>query len=67
MGMESLLTTVDFLPVLQPGEFADAIVIEVDSSDVDSLRLVVVPNEAECNVDADNEIVLSMPFCMPPG
>jgi hypothetical protein len=67
MGMESLLKTEGFLPVLQPGEFADATIIEVDTSDVDSLRLVVIPNEAECKVDGDNEIVLSKPFCQAPG
>jgi uncharacterized protein GlcG (DUF336 family) len=67
MGSESLLTTVDFLDVLQPGQFADAVVIPVMTTDLDSLRLVAVPNEAECNVDGDNEVVLEKPFCNAPS
>jgi hypothetical protein len=66
-AVESLLKTVPFADVLQPGQFADAIVIEVDAADYQSLRLVAVPNEAECKEDGDNEIILEQPFCMAPG
>ena len=51
----------------EPGEFADAISIDVDTTDVDELRLEAVPNEAECIVDPANEIVLEAPFCKIPG
>ncbi len=67
MGMETLIKSVDFLDVLQPGQFADALVIPVNTAGLDSLRLVAVPKEAECVVDGDNEIVLEKPFCMAPG
>lgn len=67
MGMETLIKSVDFLDVLQPGQFADALVIPVNTAGLDSLRLVAVPQEAECVVDGDNEIVLEQPFCMAPG
>lgn len=65
--VDSLLQTVPFAQVLQPGQFADAIVIEVDAVDYQSLRLVAVPNEAECKEDGDNEVILEEPFCMAPG
>lgn len=67
MGVESLIQEVPVDIILQPGEFADAISIDVDTTDVDELRLEAVPNEAECIVDPANEIVLEAPFCKIPG
>ena len=66
MGMESLLKTVDFFDILAPGEFADALIIPVDTAGVETLRLVAVSKETECKVDADNEVVLTQPFCEAP-
>jgi hypothetical protein len=67
MGVESLLQTVDFPGPLQPGEFADAIAIPIDTKDLEKVRLVATPKEAECVVDMANEIVLEPPFCTIPG
>ncbi len=67
MGVESLLQEVPVDIILQPGEFADAIAIDVDTAGIDELRLEAVPNEAECIVDPANEIVLEAPFCKIPG
>ena len=66
-GMESLITSVDFLAPLAPGEFADAQSVEVASAGLEQIRLVAVPKEAECVVDPSNEIVLDPPFCTAPG
>jgi hypothetical protein len=67
MGMESLQKSVDFPGALQPGEYADAVSIQIDTKNLESLRLVAVPKEAECKVDPGNELVLKPPFCMAPG
>jgi len=65
-GMETLLKTAEFLDILAPGEFADALIIPVDTAGVETLRLVAVSKETECKVDADNEVVLTQPFCEAP-
>ena len=67
MKVESLIQTVPVDIVLQPGEFADAISIDVDTTGIDELRLEAVPNEAECIIDPANEVVLEAPFCKIPG
>ena len=67
MGMESLQKSVDFPGALQPGEYADAVSIQIDTTNLENLRLVAVPKEAECKQDPDNELVLKPPFCMAPG
>jgi hypothetical protein len=67
MGMESLLKSVDVPLALQPGEFADAISILVDTTDLEQLRLVATPKESECKIDMANEIVLEPPFCTAPA
>jgi len=66
-GVESLLQQLPVDIVLQPGEYADAMSIEVDVEGVDELRLVALPNEAECIVDSANELSLMAPFCVIPG
>lgn len=63
MGMESLISSVDVPLALQPGEFADAISIGVDTTDLEQIRLSATPKESECKVDAANEIVIVPPFC----
>jgi len=67
MGIESLIQEANIDIILQPGEFADAISIDVNTAGIDELRLLAVPNEAECVVDPANEIVLEAPFCKIPG
>lgn len=52
---------------LQPGEFAPAFGIPIDTADLEQIRLVAKPKETECKVDPDNEIVLTPPFCTAPG
>ena len=67
MGVESLIDTIPIDIVLQPGEVADGIPIEVMAAGAEKIRLVATPNEAECVVDPVNEIVLEAPFCTIPG
>ena len=68
MGMpEALLKSVDVPLALQPGEFADAISIPVDTTGLEQIRLSATPKETECNIDMDNEIVIKPPFCAAPG
>ncbi len=67
MGIESLIQVEKIDIVLQPGEFADAISIDVNTAGIDELRLLALPNEAECIVDPANELVLEAPFCKIPG
>ncbi len=66
-GVESLRQEVPVDIVLQPGEYADALPIEVDVEGVGELRLLAVPNEAECIVDSANEVSLVAPYCVAPG
>jgi hypothetical protein len=40
---------------------------EVDSADLEQIRLVAISKEAECVIDPSNEIVLKPPFCTAPG
>ncbi len=67
MGVEMLITSVEAPEVLQPGQFADAIEIQVDTTDLEQIRLVATPKESECIVDMANELVLEPPFCSIPG
>ena len=67
LGVESLVTSVPFVDILDPGEYAPAFVIDIDTTDLDQIRLVAVAKEAECKVDADNELVLMPPYCTAPG
>jgi hypothetical protein len=67
MGVESLVQEIPVDVVLEPGEYADAMSIDVNTAGLDELRVVAVPNEAECIVDPANEIVLEAPFCTIPG
>ncbi|MCA9719322.1 MAG: VCBS repeat-containing protein [Myxococcales bacterium] len=65
-GMEMLLDEVPYNETIEPGVFTDSLPIEVQAANLESARLVAVPNEEECNVDEDNEILLMPPFCMVP-
>ena len=67
MGVESLLETVPFAEVLDPGEYAPAFSIDIDTTDLQQLRLVAKAKELECKLDPGNEIVLKPPFCNVPG
>jgi hypothetical protein len=67
MGVESLITAVDVPGPFAPGEFLDAIVVPVVTTDLEQIRLVSKPKESECVVDMANEIVLVPPFCTVPG
>jgi len=63
LGVESLITSIDVPLALQPGEFADAISIPVDTTNLDEIRLSATPKETECKIDMANEIVIIPPFC----
>ncbi len=67
MGVETLHDTVQFPGILQPGEYADAVSIKVDTKDLDQLRLKAVAKEEECKADPANEVIIVPPFCMAPG
>ena len=67
MGVETLDQEVPFDQVLQPGEFADSIMIQVNTADVESVRLFAKPKETECVVDPADELIIMAPFCMIPG
>ena len=67
MGVETLQDTIAFPGILQPGEYAPAASIKVDTTDLDQLRLLAVAKEAECKPDPANEIIIVPPFCMAPG
>ncbi len=67
MGVESLMKSVPFVDVLAPGEYAAAFSIEIETAGLEQLRVVAKAKEAECKIDADNEIVLMPPFCTAPG
>ena len=67
MGVESLIKSVDFPGVLQPGEYAAGVSIQVDTKNLEALRLVAVAKEAECKADPANELVVVPPFCSAPG
>ena len=67
MGVETLSQSIPFNQVLQPGEFADALIIAVDTTDLEKVRIAAAPKEAECKVDPADELVVEPPFCMIPG
>ena len=67
MGVESLLKSVPFIDVLDPGEYAAAFSIDIDTTDLEQIRLVATAKEIECKIDPANEIVLMPPFCSAPG
>ena len=67
LGVESLDQTIPFAQPLQPGEFAAAVLIQVKTTDLEKVRIVAVPKEAECVVDPADELVVEAPFCMIPG
>jgi hypothetical protein len=67
MGVESLDQEVPFDKILAPGEYADAILIQVNTEGVDALRIFAKPKESECKVDPADELILEAPFCTIPG
>lgn len=67
MGVESLVKSVPFAEVLDPGEYAAAFSIDIDTTDLEQIRVVAVAKEPECKVDPGNEILLVPPFCTAPG
>ncbi len=67
MDVETLDQELPFDQVLEPGEYADATMIQVDTTDVDSVRIFAKPKETECNIDPADELMIEKPFCMVPG
>ncbi len=67
LGVESLITSVPFLDVLDPGEYAPAFVIDINTAELEQIRVVATAKEAECKVDGDNELILMPPYCTAPG
>jgi hypothetical protein len=67
MGVETLDQEVPFDQVLAPGEYADAVMIQVNTAGVDTVRIFANPKETECKVDPGDELVIEAPFCMIPG
>lgn len=66
-GIEKLLATKEFDMVLDPGEVSEGQSVLVDTTGLDSLRMVAKPAEEECIVDPADELVLLPPFCATPG
>ncbi len=67
MGVETLDQELPFEQVLEPGEYADAMMIQVNTADVDLVRIFAKPKETECNIDPADELTIKAPFCMVPG
>ncbi|MBK9753887.1 MAG: VCBS repeat-containing protein [Nannocystis sp.] len=67
MGVEKLLATKQFDMVLAPGEVSEGQSVLVDTTGLDSLRMVAKPAEEECVVDPADELLLVPPFCTAPG
>ena len=67
MNVEKLLATKEFDSVLAPGEVSEGQSVLVDTTDLDSLRMVAKPGEEECVVDPADELVILPPFCTAPG
>jgi hypothetical protein len=66
-GVESLDQELPFDTILAPGEYADAVMIQVTTTDVEAIRIAVKPKESECTIDPADELVLVPPFCIAPG
>ena len=66
-GVETFAQEIPFDQVLAPGQYSDAIMIQVDITDVELVRIFTNPNESECNVDPADDLVIEAPFCMVPG
>jgi len=64
-GVEKLLFTQEVAGPMLPGELQAAVSVLTTTTGLDAIRLVAVAKEAECVVDAANEVVFAPPFCAP--
>jgi len=64
--VETLITELPFLDILEAGKYADALGFQIDGSDYELLRVRATANEEECMID-NNQLELESPFCSPPG
>jgi len=66
-GVESLITSLPFVDVLDPGKYAEGIGFAIDNpADYDALIVKVIANEEECAAD-NNAFLINPPFCGIPG
>lgn len=65
-GVETLVDTLPWFGVLQPGEFTAGIYVGVDPVANDSYLVRVIAKEEECKLD-NNEVAVEPPFCTIPG
>jgi hypothetical protein len=65
-GVETLVETIAWADVLQPGEFTAGIFVDVDPVANDSYLIRAIAKEEECKLD-NNEVALEPPFCTIPG
>jgi len=64
--VETLITELPFVDILEAGKYAEAIGFQIDGSDYELLRVRATANEEECMID-NNQLELESPFCSPPG
>jgi hypothetical protein len=64
-GVEKLLFTQEVAGPLAAGVLQAAVAVATATTGLDEIRLVAVAKEAECVIDAANELVFAPPFCAP--
>ncbi len=64
-GAEMLLFTQEAPGPIEAGALQAAVAVATATTGLDEIRLVAVAKEAECVVDAANEVVFVPPFCAP--
>ena len=64
--IETLITELPFIDILDAGKFAEALGFQVDGTDYEFIRVRATANEEECMLD-NNQLELESPFCSPPG
>jgi hypothetical protein len=62
-GVEKLLFTQEVAGPIEAGALQAAVAVPTPTTGLDEIRLVAVAKEAECVVDAANEVVFVPPFC----
>jgi len=65
-GVEMLAVSQPYADVIDPGQYAEGVAVELDPSAFEKLIIRAKANEAECKED-NNEQVLEPPFCQIPG
>lgn len=61
-GQIKTMQSVDYVGLIDPGKYAEAIAFELDPTDLDNLEITVKAKEQECDVD-NNTVAIPGPFC----